>query len=318
MNINLLKTYLALVKHELNFTLAAKSMGISQPAVTKNIKTLEEIMGMTLFMRKGRKRYQLTDKGSEILPLVKSIVEQTHLLLSDNGGLVRKKVFNIATTHTQIKYKLPKVVCALLKKYPGLTIKFHLLPADMMAKVIATNTMDIAITEECVTVPDDVLNLPCYRWGRYLVVQATHPLAEVGEVSLSELTTYPLVTGVFHDGKEELYDMFREHNLKPEIAVSVTDDDIIRHYVNMGIGAGIISTVCREGDEYTDNRGLRYRHLEHLLPGGYISLLVNKNKLPDNITCEFIRLFAPHVSESTTYCFDALRDTMKRKMLPWQ
>lgn len=314
MNINLLKAFLALVKYDLNFTQAAESLGVTQPAVTKNIKTLEEILDAPLFMRKGRQCYQLTDKGQEILPVARSIVEQTLRLVADTPNRSCRTVLNIATTHTQIKYQLTSIVASLLKKYPDLTIHFYQAPPDVMAKMVATNAVDFAIATESFHLFNDIRVLPCYHWGKSLVVPTGHPLTHRPNIALADIAAWPLITYVFSCAEHsELYRAFGAQNLTPNIAISATDADIIKHYVRAGLGVGIAATCSQDKED-----GLTFISLDHLLPGGSTSVLVNKNIWLSDVSCEFISLFAPHISEELICCFGNSQGSVKNLNLPWQ
>lgn len=225
-----------------------------------------------------------------------------------------KTILNIATTHTQIKYCLPGVVGFLLKKYPGLTVNFHQAPTEMMARMVANGVVDFAIATESVHLFNDVRRLPCYHWGRSLAVPAQHPLAGREVLSFADLVTGPLITYVFScDERSDLYNAFRAHNLTPEIALTATDADIIRHYVRMGAGAGIVATCSRD-----DEDDLVYLSLDHLLPVGCTSVLVNKNIWLSDVAREFISLFAPHISEELICCFGNSEGSIKQTELPWQ
>lgn len=314
MNINLLRTFLALVRNDFNFTLAAEELGISQPAVTKSIKKFEQAVGVPLFRRKGRYCYQLTDRGQQVLPVVRAIVEQTNGLFSEEKIFLDRITLNIATTHTQIKYRLTHTVEHILQQYPRASINFHQAAPETMAEMVSSGQVDFAIATESFHLFSDIRVLPCYHWGRSLVVPREHPLASHPVTSLSEIAAYPLITYVFtcHE-RSDIYSAFTHQNIEPKIVMSATDADIIKHYVRRGVGVGIVASCAKDDDE-----DLVFISLDHLLPGGQTSVLVNRELWLSDVACEFIRSFAPHISESLICCFGNSPGSIAATELPWQ
>lgn len=315
MNINLLKTFLALVRNDFNFTLTAEQLGVSQPWVTKSIRNLEKVIGTPLLFRKGRHFFQLTDKGHQILPLARSIVEQTNCLLTEETTLDDRIKLNIATTHTQIKYRLTHTVEHILQKYPRVSINFHQASPEMMARLVSSGKVDFAIATESFHLFSDIRALPCYHWGRSLVVPRKHPLASIQITSLAEIAEYPLITYVFtcHD-RSDIYNAFIHQDIEPNIVMSATDADIIKHYVRRGIGVGIIASCAKDYDD----EELMFISLDHLLPGGQTSVLVSRNIWLSDVACEFISSFAPHISEALICCFGNSQGSIAATELPWQ
>lgn len=314
MNINLLRTFLALVRHDLNFTLTAEKLGISQPAVTKSIKNFEQVIGTPLFRRKGRHCYQLTDRGHQILPLARSIVEQADSLLSEKKSTSDRITLNIATTHTQIKYRLTHTVEHILQKYPQVSVNFHQAAPETMAGMVSSGQVDFAIATESFHLYSDIRALPCYHWGRSLVVPGDHPLASREITSLAEIAAYPLITYVFtcHE-RSDIYSAFAQQDIEPNIVMSATDADIIKHYVRRGVGVGIVASCAKDEDE-----ALVFISLDHLLPGGQTSVLVSRSHWLSDVACEFISAFAPHISESLICCFGNSQGSVAATELPWQ
>lgn len=314
MNINLLRTFLALIRHDFNFTLTAEALGMSQPGVTKSIKSFEQLIGVPLFRRKGRHCYQLTDKGNEVLPVVRSIVEQADRLTSEKKLSDDRITLNIATTHTQIKYRLIHTVEHMLQKYPKVTINFHQASPETMAGMVSSGQVDFAIATESFHLFSEIRALPCYHWGRSLVVPGNHPLASRQISSLSEIAAYPLITYVFtcHE-RSEIYSAFTHQQIEPNIVMSATDADIIKHYVRRGMGVGIVASCAKDDDEE-----LVFISLDHLLPGGQTTVLVSRNIWLSDVACEFISSFAPHISDGLICCFGNSQGSIAPTELPWQ
>lgn len=314
MNINLLRTFLALVRHDLNFTLTAEKLGISQPAVTKSIKNFEQVIGVPLFRRKGRHCYQLTDKGHQLLPIARSIVDQVDGMFSEKKLSDDRITLNIATTHTQIKYRLTHTVEHIIRKYPRISINFHQAAPETMAGMVSSGQVDFAIATESFHLFSDIRALPCYHWGRSLVVPRDHPLAACQMVSLAEIAAYPLITYVFtcHE-RSDIYSAFTHQQIEPNIVMSATDADIIKHYVRRRMGVGIVASCAKDDDEE-----LVFISLDHLLPGGQTSVLVSQNLWLSDVACEFISSFAPHISEALICCFGNSQGSVAVTELPWQ
>ncbi|MGL5456651.1 MAG: LysR substrate-binding domain-containing protein [Citrobacter telavivensis] len=314
MNINLLRTFLALIRYDFNFTLTAEKLGMSQPGVTKSIKKFEKLIGVPLFRRKGRHCYQLTNKGNEVLPVVHSIVEQADRLISEKKLSDDRITLNIATTHTQIKYMLMHTVESIIKKYPKVTINFHQATPETMAGMVSSGQVDFAIATESFHLLREIRVLPCYRWGRSLVVPRNHPLASRQISSLSEIAVYPLITYLFtcHE-RSEIYSAFTHQKIEPNIVMSAIDTDIIKHYVRKGIGVGIVASCTDDDDEE-----LVFISLDHLLPGGQTTVLLNRNIWLNDVAREFISLFAPHIDNGLICCYGNSHGSIAPTELPCQ
>lgn len=183
-----------------------------------------------------------------------------------------------------------------------------------MAGLVSSGKVDFAIATESFHLFSEIRVLPCYRWGRSLVVPREHPLASRQITSLSEIAPYSLLTYMFTSyERSEIYSAFMHQQIEPNIVMSATDADIIKHYVRRGVGVGIVSSSAKDDDEE-----LVFVSLDHLFPGGQTSVLVSRNIGLTDIAYEFINSFAPHISDELISCFGNSQSSIATTELPWQ
>ena len=247
MNFQQLRIIHETVRRNFNLTEVANALFTSQSGVSKHIKDLEDELGLELFIRRGKRLLGLTEPGQELVHIVdrmlmdarniKSIAEQ--FSNKDHGQLT------VVTTHTQARYALPPVISAFIKQYPDVALHMHQGTPMQIAEMAADGTVDFAIATEALELFGDLVMMPCYRWNRCVVVPQGHPLAKLPKLTLEALAEYPIVTYVFgFTGRSKLDEAFNHRGLSPKVVFTAADADVIKTYVRLGLGVGILATMA--------------------------------------------------------------------------
>jgi len=255
MNLHQFRFVQEAVRRNLNLTEAAKALHTSQPGVSKAIIELEEELGIEIFTRHGKRLKRVTEPGQHVL-------ESVAIILREVGNLKRigqqysaqdSGTLSIASTHSQARYVLPEPVRGLRERYPKVNISLHQGTPEQVARMVIDETADIGIATESLTDYPELITLPCYEWQHMLVVPAHHPLARKGRVTLEDMATEPLVT--YHPsftGRARIDAAFAQRQLKPRIALEAIDSDVIKTYVRLGLGIGIVAEMAVRGDTEPD------------------------------------------------------------------
>ncbi len=262
-----LRYLVAVAENDLNITQAARSLHAAQPGVSKQLKQLEDELGFQLFERKGRALIRPTNAGSKVIDRASQIVRQARSIKALAADLRRDDAgsLSIATTHTQARYVLPPVLKRFRDKYPKVRLHLHQGNSEQIADLASTDRIDFAIATGGDAIFSDLKRLPCYRWHRAIVVPHGHPLGEISKPTFADLAQHPLVTYSFSfNGPSSLVDLFAEEGLKPNVALTAWDSDVIKKYVREGLGVGILANVAIDGEEDAD---LKVRDASHLFPG---------------------------------------------------
>ena len=295
MNLQQLRYVSEVAKRNLNVSEAAQALHTSQPGVSKQIRGLEEELGTEIFQRQGRRFTGLTDAGREIVTAVDRILAEISNLkaVGDEFAHHAKGSLAVGVTHTQARYALPPVVTAFKKAFPDVKLKLLQGNPHQLAKMVLGGEADLAIATEALTEYPELVTLPCYRWHHCVVVPKRHALAKAQPLTLEAIAAYPIVTyDSTFAGRTAVDRSFAARNLAPEIALTALDSDVIKSYVSLGLGVGIISArAFRQGKD----EGLVALDCEHLFPAQTTRLAYKRGAYLRNYTVEFIRLFAPHV-----------------------
>jgi LysR family transcriptional regulator, cys regulon transcriptional activator len=279
----------------LNITAAARQLHTSQPGVSRQLKMLEEELGFQLFEREGRALTRTTPAGEEIIARATSILREmqnirrtsAELRKADGGSL------SIATTHTQARYILPSVIGEFRKKYPKVRLHLHQGTQEQIADMVARDRVDMAIATGSEELFPHLVRLPVYRWNRIVVVPNGHPLIDAGKLTLKKLAEYPIVTYVFSfSGRSSLLALFETAGLSLDVALTARDSDVIKTYVRIGLGVGIIASVAI--DPATDG-DLKVIDASHLFEAHTTWIGFRRGALLRAYMYEFIELLAPHL-----------------------
>ena len=298
MNIQQLRYAAAIAKHRLNVSEAAVALHTSQPGVSKQVRALEAELGVDLFTRQGRRFTAVTDAGREVLAAIERVLLELANLKAIGVEHARKAKGSlaVAVTHTQARYALPAVVTAFKKAWPEVKLKLLQGNPRQLARMVIDGEADLAIATEALDEYAELVALPGYQWHHCVVVPAGHPLARSRPLSLEAIARFPVVTyDATFAGRTAIDRAFAARGLAPEVALSALDSDVIKSYVSLGLGVGIISQrAFREGKE----EGLVALDCAHLFPAQTTRIAYRRGAYLRGFAVEFIRLFAPSIAPS--------------------
>ncbi|MGB4060706.1 MAG: CysB family HTH-type transcriptional regulator [Burkholderiaceae bacterium] len=251
MNLHQFKFVQEAVRRNLNLTETAKALHTSQPGVSKAIIELEDELGIQIFARHGKRIRRVTEPGQHVLKSIDIILRELNNLrrIGDQFSAQDSGTLSIATTHTQARYVLPAPVAKLRQAYPKVAISLHQGSPDQVAQMLLTDVADIGMATESLSQYEDLITLPCYEWQHVLVLPVGHPLLERERLTLDDLDKLPLVT--YHPsftGRTRIDNAFAARDLKPNIVLEAIDSDVIKTYVKLGLGAGIVAEMAMGGD----------------------------------------------------------------------
>ena len=296
MNLRQLRYISEVAKHDLNVSATADSLFTSQPGVSKQIRQLEDELGVQIFERSGRQLTRITPAGRAIIELAdRALIEvETLRSVAQEYSDPSTGELSLAATHTVARYVFTPVVEKLKRKYPRVHIHTHMGTPLQIAELVAHGKVDFGVATEAMEHFEDLVAIPCYRWRRSFLVPPGHPLLDVKPVTLAAVAEYPLVTYVFgFDRGSPLDAAFRREGLSPEIAVTATDADIIKDYVRMGLGVGIVATLAHDADE---NSGLHAIDASHLIEVSTARLVFRRGMFIRGYMYDFLEAFAPHLT----------------------
>lgn len=255
MNLHQFRFVQEAVRRNLNLTEAAKALHTSQPGVSKAIIELEEELGVEIFTRHGKRLKRVTEPGQHVLECIAIILREVGNLkrIGEQYSAQDSGTFSIATTHTQARYVLPGAVAKLRERYPKVAISLHQGAPDQVARMVLEETAEIGIATESLADYPDLVTLPCYEWQHMLVLPASHPLARKPRLTLEDIAREPLVT--YHPsftGRTRIDSAFAQRQLSPRVVLEAIDSDVIKTYVRLGLGIGIVAEMAMEETKETD------------------------------------------------------------------
>ena len=299
MKLQQLKYLLAIVDNGLNITAAAERLYTSQPGVSKQLKLLEEELGLQLFTRKGKSLGGITAAGEQVIERARLVMQEVENIRSLASDYYHEEegTLSIATTHTQARYVLPDVIREFRKRYPRVSLNLHQGTSEQIADMVAANEIDFAIATGSRDLFADLLLVPSYRWDRKILVPRDHPLTRLKRrLTLHDLAEYPLVTYVFSfGGQSSLKQAFSNEGLEPDVVFTARDADVIKTYVRMGLGVGIVASMAEDCD---DKKDLTAIEAEGLFPRSTTWIGFRKDAVMRRYMLDFARLFAPHITTS--------------------
>jgi LysR family cys regulon transcriptional activator len=264
MNLHQLRFVREAVRQNFNLTEAAKALFTSQPGVSKAIIELEEELGVDIFSRHGKRIRGLTEPGRAVLKAVEVIMQEIDGLkhIGNEFAAHDSGSFTIATTHTQARYSLPKVVQAFTQKFPKVRLSLLQGNPKQVADMVLMGQADLAIATESIANVDGLISLPCYQWEHLVVVPPEHPLLKSKSITLEELAAYPLITyDSAFTGRNKIDHAFTLRNLKPDVLLEAIDADVIKTYVELGLGVGIIAGMAFDAERDKSLRAIPAGHL---------------------------------------------------------
>lgn len=295
--------------HDLNVSATAQSLYTSQPGISKQIRLLEDELGVEVFSRSGKHLTRITPAGEEILKIAGEILQKVESIkqLSQEQNNPDRGSLAIATTHTQARYALPDVIRRFIQRYPHVSLHMHQGSPLQISEQAVEGQVDFAIATEALELFNDLQMMPCYRWNRCILVPKDHPLTKGVPATLEQVAKYPLVTYVFgFTGRSRLDEAFNEKGLQPNVVFTATDADVIKTYVRLGLGIGIVARMAYDPGLDGDLVPLDARHL---FKSSVTSIGFRRGAYLRTYMYDFIEEFAPHLTrdivDRATHCHSA-------------
>jgi len=283
-------------KHDLNVSATAQSLYTSQPGISKQIRLLEDELGVEVFARSGKHLTRVTPAGEAILDVAGEILQQVDSIkqVAQEFSDERKGSLAVATTHTQARYALPPTITEFIKSYPDVSLHMHQGTPMQISEMAADGTVDFAIATEAMSHFSDLIMMPCYHWNRSVVVPKDHPLCQVSKLTLKDIAAHPIVTYVFgFTGRSKLDEAFVHEGLEPKVVFTAVDSDVIKTYVRLGLGIGIVASMSYEEEI---DRDLVRLDASHLFERSTTRIGFRKGTFLRGYMYDFIEKFAPHLT----------------------
>ena len=282
--------------HELNVSATAQSLYTSQPGISKQIRLLEDELGVEIFARSGKHLTHVTPAGEVILQTAGEILRKVESIKSvaQEFSNEKKGSLSLATTHTQARYALPATIGTFIERYPEVSLHMHQGTPMQISEMAADGTVEFAIATEALELFSDLVMMPCYRWNRCILVPRDHPLTQMSELTLEAVAEHPIVTYVFgFTGRSRLDEAFMEHGLVPRVVFTAADADVIKTYVRLGLGIGIVAQMAYDDEADSDLVAL---DAGHLFDASVTKIGCRRGTFLRGYMYEFIELFAPHLT----------------------
>ncbi|MBY0577684.1 MAG: HTH-type transcriptional regulator CysB [Burkholderiales bacterium] len=296
MKLQQLRYLCEIVRQNLNVSDAAGSLFTSQPGISKQIKLLEEELGLDVFVRNGKRLIAVTEPGKAVVSIAQRILQDAENLkrVGEEFGNQPGGSLRVATTHTQARYVLPAVVQQFIALYPKVMLNLHQGNPMQIAEMVRSGEVDIGIATEAIELFGDLVMLPCYEWNRCVVTPPKHPLLRKKPLTIEDVAQYPIITYDFaFTGRSKINKAFEAKGLYPNVVLTALDSDVIKTYVEMGMGIGIMAKMAF--DEHRD-RNLRAIDASHLFESSTTRIAIRRNSYLRGYMYDFIHLFAPHLN----------------------
>lgn len=298
MNFQQLRIIGETVKHNFNLTEVAGALNTSQSGVSKHIKDLEEELGVALFLRKGKRLLGLTEPGRELLPIVERMLTDTRNIkrIGEQFSQRDEGEIRISTTHTQARYVLPKVIAKFRAAFPKVRLILHQANPSEIAAMLLNGSADIGIATETLAHEPLLASFPYLRWSHAVIVPKGHPLANGKPLTLDAVADHPIVTyDAAFTGRSRIDATFAKAELSPDIVLEALDSDVIKTYVELGLGIGIITSIAYDP---VRDAGLTLLDATHLFESSVSRIAVRRGRTQRDFTYRFIELLGPELTES--------------------
>jgi LysR family cys regulon transcriptional activator len=289
----------AVVRNNLNVSSAAEELYTSQPGVSHQIKLLEEELDIKIFERSGKKLTGISPAGYAVLEHVESLLNNVKSIkqAAREYSMANRGSLSIATTHTQAQFILPKILQKYSQKYPRIDLQVHQGNPKAMCKLAANNSVDFVLASETIDEFDELVTIPAYKWNRYIVVPKGHGLTTKTEITLADLAAYPILTYMLGlTGRSKLDRTFQNANLEPNVVFTATDSDVIKTYVKLGFGVGIIAEMAKSEPHDDD---LTCIDASHLFPDSMIKVGFRHSRHIATYQYEFLHMMTPYLDIDT-------------------
>ena len=293
MKLHQLRYIREVVRQGLNISLAAETLHTSQSGISKQIQLLEDELSLHIFQRTGKRLTGVTDSGQIILNLAERVLREIENIkqVSDEFSKKETGALTIATTHTQARYRLPVAVKSFMERYPEVKLHIHQGTPAQVAEQVAAGEADLGIATEAISDYEKLLCFPCYQWNRSVIVKHDHPLIQSLPLTLEKISEYPLITYDFmFTGGSLVSRVFNQAGLHPNIVLTAIDADVIKTYVTLGLGVGLMASVAYDKERDSE---LCMLDASHLFPPSTTYLGVRRDAYLRSYTYAFIQMLAP-------------------------
>ncbi|MCB1912634.1 MAG: HTH-type transcriptional regulator CysB [Zoogloeaceae bacterium] len=297
MNLQQLRYVYEVARHGYNVSDAADALFTSQPGVSKQIRLLEDELGVEVFARHGKRLVGLTDPGRQVLSIAERVLRDVDNLrqVGDEFSNEASGRLSIATTHTQARYVLPSVVAAFVQRYPAVKLELHQGSPRQVCDMVLSGEADIAIATEAIAEYNELVMLPCYQWNRCVIAPKKHPILNARPLTLEEIAKWPVITyDSAFTGRSQINKAFVGRGLKPKVVLTAIDSDVIKTYVAMGLGVGILAAMAYDSNADTQ---IGMLDASHLFESSTTRIGILRNAWLRGYVYAFIELFAPHLSK---------------------
>jgi len=285
-----------IARNDLNISQTAISLHTSQPGISKQIRALEDELGVEIFARKGKHLSRITAAGEAILQTAGEILHKIDNIksLADEYRDQTQGSLSVATTHTQCRYVLPPVISQFIEKFPNVALHMHQGTPEQIAASAADGVADFAIATEALALYRDLVMMPCYRWNRAILLPQSHPLCEESKLTLRQIAEFPIVTYNFgFTGRSKLDEAFKAQGLQPQVVFTAADADVIKTYVRLGLGIGIVAKMAHDPVVDAD---LVAVDASHLFEASVTKIGFRRGTFLRSYMFDFMEMFAPHLT----------------------
>ncbi len=282
----------------LNLSKAAKTLHTSQPGISKQISLLEDELGVEIFVRTGTRVVKITPPGEAIIEIAERMLRDAKNLKQVGQEFTNEASgsLTIATTHTQARYALPPAIKRFTLRYPKVKLILRQGSPTQIAKLVTSGEADIAIATEAIELFDELVMLPCYQWNRCIITPPRHPLLKLEKLTLEDIVKYPIITYDFaFTGRTKINQAFAAKGLTPNVVLTAIDADVIKTYVELGLGIGILAQMAFEPSR---DKHLRSIDASHLFEPSTTRIGITRNSYLRGYVYDFIGMFAPHLDRT--------------------
>jgi len=292
MNFQQLRAVRETIRRDFNLTEVAKVLHTSQPAISRQIRELEEELGVDLFVRAGKRLTGVTEVGTVVVPIVENMLVDAENLKRAGADYADRASgrLSIATTHSQARYALPDAVRDFRARYPQVVLNLHQGSPHQVARMLLDGEADVGIATEALASYEGLVALPCYRWTHSAIVPRGHALLDGAPLTLERLARFPIITyGAGYTGRLHIDEAFGAPGIAFDLVLTAMDADVIKTYVELGLGVGIVASIAY--DE-TRDRGLAAIDAGHLFAVNLTRLAIRRGTFLRGYVYDFIEMFA--------------------------
>jgi LysR family transcriptional regulator, cys regulon transcriptional activator len=295
MKLQQLRYLTEVVRRGLNVSEAAAALHTSQPGISKQIRALEDELGIQVFVRHGKRLVSLTEPGKAVVGIAERILSEAQNLRRAGEEFANHQLgtLTLAATHTQARYALPQAVAAFMRRYPKVKLVIHQGNPTQICEQVLEGAADLCVATEAIEQYPELVSMPVYQWNRCVVVPARHRLLKAKPLTLEQLAAYPIVTYDFAFANRSLVEKaFESRGLRANVVLTALDSDVIKTYVELGLGVGVLAKMAFDPQR---DRSLRAIDASHLFESSTTRLGIKRNAYLRRYAYEFIELFAPHL-----------------------